>query len=130
MSPKIETDSQVLLGALLALVADAVAERLGEARQDGGEDGRYYSADDSPLPRRAFLRLARKGAFPSFRVGKKVLALRADVHAWIEAHPQKPPPPSDEPSDAELFEAAGVVLRAPLPDQGGAQDRTRRRRRG
>jgi hypothetical protein len=126
MPPRIETDSGVVLGALVALLADAVAERL--ARHDGDDDGRYYGADDSPLPRRAFLRLARKGAFPSFRVGKKVLALRADVHAWIEAHPQKPPPPPDDPSDAELFEAARVVLRAPLPDPGGAQ-RGRGRRR-
>ena len=128
MSPKVETDSGVVLGALVALVADAVAQRLREAQREGDEDGRYYSADDCPLPRRAFLRLARKGAFPSFRVGKKVLALRADVHGWIEAHPQKPPPAPDEPTDAELFEQAGVVLRAP-PAEGNAPAHAHARRR-
>jgi hypothetical protein len=39
------------------------------------------------LPRR-FLRLARRGAFPSTKVDRDVVARRADVSAFIEARIQ------------------------------------------
>jgi hypothetical protein len=45
MPPRSETDSAVVLGALVALVADAVAERLRQAHHDG---------DDVAAPRPAF----------------------------------------------------------------------------
>ncbi|UQA61829.1 hypothetical protein [Polyangium aurulentum] len=74
----------------------------GNAANDTSE--RYYDARSSPMGRRAFLRLAREQAFPTFKAGKRLVARRADVHAWIEAQegararaPRKAPeaPPLD-----------------------------------
>ncbi|UQA61783.1 hypothetical protein [Polyangium aurulentum] len=80
-------EPEVVLGALATLAAyfarivrDAVP---GNAANDTSE--RYYDARTSPMGRRAFLRLAREKAFPTFKAGKRLVARRADVHAWIEA---------------------------------------------
>jgi hypothetical protein len=35
------------------------------------------------LPRRVFLRLAKEDAFPTVRVGRRVLARREDLDAWF-----------------------------------------------
>lgn len=40
----------------------------------------------SPLGRRKHLQLAREGAFPSQKHGKRVLVRRADLNAYIEKH--------------------------------------------
>jgi hypothetical protein len=103
------------LDALLDELADRVAERL---TQRIGKDiptasgSEYYSANNSPLgSRRAFLDAARRGAFPSFKAGRSVLAKREDVHRWIESRPrthQERVP--DDPTDRELLEQAGIRL--------------------
>ena len=46
---------------------------------------RYYDATNAPMGKTAFLRLAKEGAFPSFKVGKRIRALASDVHAYMEA---------------------------------------------
>ncbi len=95
---------------LATLVLDAVAERM-----KGKEGPRYYDGKSAPMGQTAFLRLAGQGAFPSFKVGKKVRALASDVHAYIEAQngararPPRAPavaPPVDvnDLSPAELHE--------------------------
>lgn len=75
----------------------------------------YYSAEDNPLgSRRAFLDAARRGAFPSFKAGRRVLARREDVHLWIESRQRKQPAastPEEDVSDRELLERAGVRLK-------------------
>jgi hypothetical protein len=104
-----------VLGALATLAAyfarivrDAIP---GNAANDTSE--RYYDARTSPMGRRAFLRLARQKAFPTFKAGKRLVARRADVHAWIEAQegahapaprktPEAPPVDMNALSPAEL----------------------------
>jgi len=46
---------------------------------------RYYDAKTAPMGATAFLRLASEGAFPTFKVGKKIRARSEDVHAYIES---------------------------------------------
>lgn len=48
-----------------------------------------YDQDHLPmgLSRRVYLDAARAGAFDSQKVGKKVIAKRADVDAWIASRP-------------------------------------------
>ena len=100
--------------ALINALADAVAARLAErAANDVG--AAYYSSEDAPCGPRAFLRGARDGGFPSFKRGRRVLARRAAVEAWIEAQPRavRPsPPPQDD--DAALLAAAGIRLKGKL----------------
>lgn len=79
------------------------------ATANDGAESRYYASDTpgNPLGRRAFLDHAKRGSFPSFRPGKKVLALKSDVHAWIESQRYVPPAPVsrtapvDEDAEAE-----------------------------
>jgi hypothetical protein len=44
----------------------------------------WVDARSSPLPRRAFLKLAREGAFAASLVGNKYMARRSDVDAYLE----------------------------------------------
>ena len=64
----------------------------------------YYDQHTSPLPKRRYLALARERAFPCFKVGKQVLALRGDVEEYIASRavmgrPSPPAPPPDEVDD-------------------------------
>lgn len=72
--------------ALAMLVAPALDQSL---RDKIRSDKRYYDARTSPLGRRAFLAAAERGDFPAYRMGHVVVALRDDVHAWIESMPVK-----------------------------------------
>jgi excisionase family DNA binding protein len=66
--------------ALIAAMKDELAKHA-----KGSEGPRYYEAKNAPMGKTAFLRLAKDGAFPSFKVGKRVRAKADDVHAYIEA---------------------------------------------
>jgi len=72
---------------------------------------RYYTAIDSPLGKRLFIKCAKEGCFPSFKVdGRgKLLALREDVEAWIERQDR---PPAGEPEADEVGRALGKVISA------------------
>lgn len=50
----------------------------------------WVDARTSPLPRRAFLKLAREGAFPASLVGNKFMARRRDVEAYLEGQRIRP----------------------------------------
>ncbi len=65
--------------ALVSVMRDELAKQA-----KGTEGPRYYDAKTAPMGETAFLRLAGQGAFPSFKVGKKVRALASDVHAYME----------------------------------------------
>ncbi len=66
---------------LRILLAEAVREALG---QRASADG-WVDAHGSGLGYRTFLRLAREEAFPVSLVGKKYMARRSDVDAYIES---------------------------------------------
>ncbi|MBI3201614.1 MAG: hypothetical protein HYZ29_08735 [Myxococcales bacterium] len=55
----------------------------------GPPDG-YVDQNDSRIPKRIYLRLARENAFPSSKVGKKILAKWSDVEAALVARRRKP----------------------------------------
>lgn len=82
---------------------------LGDA--DVGAD--WIDQSRSPLGRRTHLSLARAGAFPSRRVGKKVLARRRDLDAYILAHPsaERAPAANDEGDEIDLEIEALVMKR-------------------
>jgi hypothetical protein len=45
----------------------------------------YYDQHTSPLGEHAYKSAIRAGAFPAFRVGKRLLARREVVDSWIES---------------------------------------------
>ena len=65
---------------LRRLIREAVAAALpaAVARDE------WVDAHSSGLGRRTFLRLAREGAFPVSKVGKRYVARRADVASYLE----------------------------------------------
>ncbi|NUQ76819.1 MAG: hypothetical protein HUU21_25065 [Polyangiaceae bacterium] len=104
------------LDALLDELADRVAERITQRIGKGiptASGSEYYSANNNPLgSQRAFLDAARRKDFPSFKPGRTVLARREDVDRWIESHPRtRHEPSSDNPTDRDLLERAGVRLK-------------------
>jgi hypothetical protein len=79
--------------------------------------GGYYDARSSPTGAKTFLRAARSGDFASFRVGRRVLARKADVDAWIQS--RKRAPRIREQSDAyaedrAILAKAGLCLKSDL----------------
>lgn len=65
---------------LQRLIEDAVAS--GVARAAGHDD--WIDGRSSPMGHRAFLRLAREGAFPASLVGNKIIARRCAVDAYLD----------------------------------------------
>jgi hypothetical protein len=103
-----------LLDVLLDVLADRLAERL--AARAGTSTPRYADAKANPLgSARAFLDAGRAGRFPTFKRGREVVALWADVERSIESRKRpprerKPVDPADE--DRALLRAAGIRPRA------------------
>lgn len=61
---------------------------------------------DSPLGKRRHLELARAGAFPSQKVGKRVLVKRADLNDWLAKNgEQRGVQTEDEEIDEMISEA-------------------------
>jgi hypothetical protein len=52
-------------------------------------DDRFIDQRDGLVPKPLYLRLAREGAFPSSKIGKRVVARWGDVRAAIEARRRK-----------------------------------------
>ncbi len=104
------------------IVTLAIETALKHAK--GSEGPRYYDAKNAPMGKTAFLRLAAQGAFPSFKVGKRIRALASDVHTYMEAQQgAKPRAPFDRQavdvnalSPAELHE---IEMGRALPPRRG-----------
>ncbi len=104
MSPALTLDG------ILDLLADKLAERLATQRSDAAP---FYDADTAPVKRRQFLEAARRGEFPSFKRGKKVLARREDVERWIESGARErtaSAPARPDESDEQLLARSGILL--------------------
>lgn len=72
----------------------------------------FYNQNTSPLGKRRYLEAARRGAFPSFKNGKLVLARREDVDGWIASrrHPSNQREKADLADDLDaLLAGAGIV---------------------
>lgn len=61
-----------------------IKEAVTDALLNGSAPDEWVDAHSSGLGRRTFLRLAREGAFPVSKVGKRHVARRADVAAYVE----------------------------------------------
>lgn len=79
-----------------ALVLDAARNC---AANDTG--AAYYDAQTSPTGASTFRRAAAKGAFPSFKVGRKLVARRADVHGWMESNARTPKAKAESTAEDE-----------------------------
>jgi len=96
----------------LNVLIDVLAERLAEkmAARMVASTPRYATARENPMgSSRAFLDAARRGDFPTFRRGRCVAALWADVEGYVES--RKCPVKSD-PCEQEraMLLRKGVVL--------------------
>lgn len=75
---------------LIAALVDLVSEKEEDT-------ARYYTQDNSPLPKRTLLRLVREGKVRGYKEGRTVLVLRDDLHAYLETERRVQPRQQDEP---------------------------------
>jgi hypothetical protein len=71
------------LATLLRYAGSMIREAIEAS--PSGTGGGFYDAKTAPMGRTAFLRLAREGAFKATKVGRKVIARKDEVDAWIES---------------------------------------------
>ena len=91
----------------LRALADAVANALESA----GDAATWYHQENSPLKQSTYLRLVRAGKLTGYKVGARVLVKRAELDAFIEAHPVELHVSAEQDEDAlaeELFRNMGV----------------------
>jgi hypothetical protein len=81
------------------LICDAVKSAVGRL----GANDEWVDGRTSPLGRRAFLELAREGAFPASRVGNKLVARRSDVDAYIVRQRIQPKPSRRDSESASSY---------------------------
>jgi hypothetical protein len=107
------------LAPIVALLAPLLRAELARAPagEQGGETseaGAWVDQKTSPLGRRAHCRACRTGAVNGARlVGRRWLARRADVDAYIEAHGGAPSGPNDGPA----IDDAGEVTEAEIAEE-------------
>lgn len=107
--------------AALALLADYVADRvLARLVERPRVAHDYYDQRSNPLGKRRFLEAARRGAFPSTRCGRLVLARREDVDRWLASRTRaKPMTATRDDDDLEkLLADAGLVASAVRTPRG------------
>lgn len=105
------------------LMLDAAKQR---ASQDADGAG-YYDAKSSPMGPTGFLRLAREGAFPTFRMGRKLVAKRADVHAFIESQERRKastPKPQPRKGPRTIHDDVMAYYRGEERDTGPSTERS------
>jgi len=76
---------------LIRYAKDILRTAMADNQAGESEDEGYYDARSAPMGPTTFLRLAREGAFPATKVGRKVLARKSDVEAWIRVRSNKIP---------------------------------------
>lgn len=97
----------ILTDAQLDDLAERIARKLAEAPVP------TYDQDHLPpyLTKRRFLEAARAGSFPAKKVGRTVIATRADVDRWVAAQPSAKSPPKDAPANDTTTEEEALALR-------------------
>ncbi len=94
---------------LLHALSDALADHL----ERGAPSAEYYDQETSPLPPHTHALLVRTGLVPGFKVARRVLVKRKDLHAYIELHKVEPNvastmPDSEAAAVEQLLGRAGV----------------------
>jgi hypothetical protein len=120
-----------LLAASLARIGETLSQKLAAKRRpvNGGEragpegspqelakrpsdgtlpDDAFIDQRSERVDRQTYLRLARKGAFPSRRIGKRVVARWGDVKAAMES--QHRPVPKPGPSQVDELDGLRVAI--------------------
>ncbi|WP_438019842.1 hypothetical protein WMF18_12575 [Sorangium sp. So ce315] len=88
------------LATIARYLADSIRDVANEnaGRATGSE---YYDAKTSPTGPTTFRRAAAAGAFPSFKVGRKLVARKAEVDAWIATQARTPKPKAQSADDVD-----------------------------
>jgi excisionase family DNA binding protein len=94
---------EILARAFAPVIARAVVDEL-----TAGRTADYVDQASSPLPARTHCRLIREGAIPGMQAGRRWIAKRADVDAYIEARSRRKRAKTDDPS--ELAAELGIRL--------------------
>ena len=94
---------------LLHALSDALADHF----EQGDLSDEYYDQESSPLPPHTHALLVRTGLVPGFKVARRVLVKRKDLHAYIELHKVEPnvastAPESEDAAVEQLLGRAGV----------------------
>lgn len=95
----LEAQARVLRAQAEALAVAGTAPAIGPA---------YYDGRSAPMGRRGFLRLTANGVIPSYKIGRRVVAQREDVDAWIRAQRRdvEPRVANDASASADPFDRA------------------------
>lgn len=101
------TRADALLEALADLVAERVAERL---RPSPAQAVEFIDQHTCGFDRRTYVRAARAGEFPASKVGRRWIAKRSDVSAWLEARRQ-PATVSADPDVDDLRRRLNLPVR-------------------
>lgn len=99
---------------LLQAFADLIAERAARRTVDllrAGADSQHYDQHDSPLGNRRHCRLIREGKIPGAKVGRRYIARKCDVDAYIHGDEQPEPQPEDDVDDALAAELGLRVVK-------------------
>lgn len=106
------------VATLLADALDAQAQLLTETAsalrlaQAETAESKYIDQTTSPLSKRVFLAHARRGSFPTKRVGKRVLVERDVFTRWLNAQEKRPCPTPPASGPRSLDEAVLAELGA------------------
>ncbi|WP_437595775.1 hypothetical protein WMF28_24675 [Sorangium sp. So ce590] len=104
------------LSKAFATIAHYLADSMREAANEnaaGDASPAYYDARSSPTGPTTFRRAAAAGAFPSFRVGRKLMARKADVDAWIATQARTPKPKAQSADDVDAAFFASLQPQRP-----------------
>lgn len=104
------------LSKAFATIARYLADSMREAANEnatGDTSPAFYDARTSPTGPTTFRRAAAAGAFPSFKIGRKLMARTADVDAWIATQARTPKPKAQSGDDADAAFFASLQPRRP-----------------
>ena len=113
----VSPDSELF--ALLDQLADRIADRVVD-RLRAGDMKDYVDQVASPLGRRRHIDAIRSGALPGIQVGRRYLALRADVEAFVSkanlTKTKRPATKPKAPSITDLERELGLVPTSRNPE--------------
>ncbi len=100
-NPVPASDLAAALDVLARALAPAVARAVVDELAAGRPGDHWVDQTTSPLGARRHGRLIREGALPGVQAGRRWLAKREDVYAYLEASSKRArkSAPSDDPSD-------------------------------
>ncbi|CAN94223.1 hypothetical protein predicted by Glimmer/Critica [Sorangium cellulosum So ce56] len=108
--------SQDELSKAFATIARYLIDSMREVANEnatGDTSPAFYDAKSCPMAPTTFRRAAATGAFPSFKIGRKLMARKADVDEWIATQARTPKPKEQSGDDADAAFFASLQPRRP-----------------